>query len=97
MIAVLVVFTLATGAEAMSEMKIKEQWSGSLVEVKKGICKSEGKRKVLNKLDYAAVLIMHNELEEAKNVVRQAASNAKSDDCVKAIEKNINPPGGREF
>jgi len=97
LIAVLVVFTLATSAEAMSEMQIKEKWSGSLVAVKKEICKDEVKRMVLNKLDYAAVLIMHNEIEEAKTAIKQAASNAKSADCVKAIEKNINPPGGEEL
>ncbi len=83
----------AGAAWGFSDLELREKWSQFVVNVKNSACSDENKRRVVKKLDYAAVLIMHNEVEEAKAVMNKAADAAESARCKKAISKGIRPPG----
>lgn len=90
---VLILFFSANTAMALSELETRDIWSRSVDGAAKGVCKGEDKRNVVKKLGYAAVLIVHNEVDEAKSVLKGARDAARSKECKKAIEINFAPPG----
>lgn len=92
-ILVLVLFCFASVAAALGELEIRDIWSRSIDAAAKGACKGEDKRNVVKKLGYAAVLIVHNEQGEARTVLESAREAARSEECKKAIEVNLAPPG----
>lgn len=72
---------------AFSDMEIREKWVESVVTIKKIDCKDEGKS-VAKLLDYAAILIAHNEIGEAKDVLKKAAVEARSPACSNRITES---------
>jgi len=91
-IAAALALCVAGSAWASADLELRHRWADALVAVKKGVCKGEDARRVVNKIDYAAVLIVHNELAEAREVLAAAAGSAKTGACKKAVEKNLKPP-----
>lgn len=83
---------LAGHAWGASEIELREKWVQMIVSVKKGVCADENSKNVVKKLDYAATLIMHNELEEARTILKKAGRGAKSAGCSEAISKSMRPP-----
>jgi len=80
----------ATSAFAMSDIEIRDNWSKAIVAVKKNECAGESK-KVHKLMDYAAILIVHNETEEAGDVLLKAAGESESKACGEAIKSKLKP------
>jgi len=89
--AVVVMLAVAGDAFAISEMELREKWSKSIVGVKKGACKDEPKS-VHKKMDYAAMLVIHNEVDEASESLKTAAETAGSEKCRAGIRDNMTAP-----
>jgi len=66
-----------------------DKWANKVIAIKKGECANDLK-KVRKLLDYAAILIAHNETGEASEVLGNALRRAKSDICKTAIKKKAN-------
>ncbi len=73
------------------EVELREKWSQLVAGIRIGECADEDKRLVLKKLNYAAVLIMHNEIDEALTVMERAKDASKSASCAIAIKNGMSP------
>jgi hypothetical protein len=83
-----IIMMAGSWAFALSELELRQQWSDSIVETAKGVCKGESK-KALKKLNYAAILVIHNEVEEARQVLEMASGKVMDKKCQAAIVENI--------
>ena len=88
-LALLALFALfaTPNAQAQSREEL-DKWAQKLVDIRNNECKNEHKKKVRGKIEYAAILLTHSEVEEAIMNIEKAISKAKSAACAKALEKN---------
>ncbi|MDH5478837.1 MAG: hypothetical protein OEY50_10940 [Nitrospinota bacterium] len=85
----LIVGALFSGANASAQSREElDKWIQILVDIRNNQCKSEHKNKVRGKIEYAAVLLAHSEIEEAEMSLAKAASKAQDSGCRDAITKN---------
>lgn len=83
-----VLLTFPFIAAAFSDVELRERWSKSVSSVKKTECKDEPKQ-VHKLLDYASILIIHGEIEEARATLERAKGETKSGACGEAIDKEL--------
>ena len=83
--------TLLSGNAAfgLSDLEVREKRSAAINSAKKNDCSEEnaGARKLI---DYAAALVFHNETEDAKATLLDAARQSKAPACRQALEKIAN-------
>jgi len=86
---------LISGAAAQAQSREElEKWARRLVEIRNNECKDEDKRKVRGKIEYAAVLLAHSEVEEAEVSITKAAGAASGSSCREALTANASLGGG---
>ncbi|MGK7346081.1 MAG: hypothetical protein ACNS63_09770 [Candidatus Nitrospinota bacterium M3_3B_026] len=90
-LAALSALSVSGTAMAFGDMELREKWAQSIVTVKKTECGGENKD-VAKLLDYAAILITHNEIGEAKDVLKKAAAKALSSACSEKITGSASSP-----
>ncbi len=79
------IFAGAVGSAMAGELEIREEKAQAIVQIKENECGVEKNKRVGKKLDYAAILIMHNELDEAREVLQMVHDKADSEGCQMAV------------
>ncbi|MDH5639554.1 MAG: hypothetical protein OEZ04_13795 [Nitrospinota bacterium] len=74
-------------AQAQSREEL-DKWAQKLVDIRNNECKNEHKKKVRGKIEYAAILLAHSEVEEAESSVAKAVANANEAACRDALKAN---------
>ena len=87
MIAALAVVVWAAPAHGQSRDQL-EKWVQNLNSVRQETCQREDKKKVIGKIEYAATLIAHGEVEEAEMALAKAAESAASEACKDALARH---------
>ena len=82
---------LGRGQSAQSDVEIRERWAKAVAETRTEAC-SEENEPIRRSIDYAAVLIAHNEIEEAREILAGAARKARSPACGETLRKLLTPP-----
>ncbi|MDH5509863.1 MAG: hypothetical protein OEZ32_05845 [Nitrospinota bacterium] len=76
-----------TDALAQSREEL-DKWAQKLLDIRNIECKNEHKKKVRGKIEYAAILLAHSEVDEAESSVAKAAANANDAKCREALIDN---------
>ena len=78
---------LAAPAHGQSREQL-EKWVQNLNSVRLEACAGEDKKKVTGRIEYAATLIAHSEVEEAEMALAKAAESAAVEGCKQALARN---------
>lgn len=87
----LVLAGAASGQGPRSDMEIRERWAKAVALARTEACAEEGEP-ILKSIGYAAVLIVHGEIEEAKEILAGAARKSRSPVCEETLRKLLTPP-----
>lgn len=75
----------ANAAYGLSDLEMREKRSAAINSARKNDCAQESSD-IRKLIDYAAALVFHNETEEAKSTLLEAAKQSKTPACRQAVE-----------
>lgn len=81
----------AAGQSAQSDVEIRERWAKAIAAARTEACAEESES-IRKSIDYAAVLIVHGEIEESKEVLAKTADRAVVPACRQALLRLTTPP-----
>jgi len=84
--ALIIALLMAASASAQSRDQL-ESWIQKLASLRQRECAGEDKKKVIVRIEYAATLIAHGEVEEAETALAQAGKSATTTVCKQALER----------
>ncbi|OGW62952.1 MAG: hypothetical protein A2V83_02060 [Nitrospirae bacterium RBG_16_64_22] len=82
---------LGRGQGAQGDVEIRERWAKAVAATRTEACAEESEP-IRKSIDYAAMLIVHGEIAEAKDVLAGAARKARSPACGETLRRLSIPP-----